>query len=92
MQIDDGEAEAIALAIILKSQTQFTPIIILDDRKARRIAQQVGLTITGLVGVLLRAKRLGIIGAVKPILDDLNVANFRISASLYQKALQLANE
>ncbi len=86
-QIDDGEAEAIALA------TEMDDVfVILDDKKARRVAQQIGLTVIGTVGILLRAKKKGIITHVKPILDELNAVDFRISRSLYQRALQLAKE
>jgi predicted nucleic acid-binding protein len=49
-QLDQGEAEAIALAIELGSLP-----VILDDKKARRVAQQIGLRVMGTIGVLLRA-------------------------------------
>ncbi len=50
-QMDEGEAEAIALAVELDNV-----ILILDDKKARRVAQQIGLKVIGTVGMLLRAK------------------------------------
>ena len=86
-QIDDGEAEAIALAIELNDV-----FVILDDKKARRVAQTLDLKIIGAVGILLRAKNRGIIAEIKPILDDLNRVNFRVSPTLYRQALVLANE
>lgn len=63
--VDRGEAEAIALA----HETQF--LLVLDDRQARSAARHLGLTITGTIGVLLKAKRAGLIDAVKPLLDQL---------------------
>lgn len=86
-QVDPGEAEAIALAIELGDV-----FVILDDRKARQLAQQLSLKVIGTVGMLLRAKRFGVIPEIKPLLAALNQVNFRISEALIQKALQLAGE
>lgn len=86
-QVDEGEAEAIALAMELGDV-----FVILDDRKARHIAQQIGLRVIGTVGMLLRAKHKGVIAEVKPLLTALEEADFRISKALVQKALQLARE
>lgn len=86
-QMDDGEAEAITLAIEIGNV-----LLILDDKKARRVAGQLELDFIGTIGLLLRAKQNGIIKEIKPILSDLNSINFRISSALYTKALTLANE
>jgi uncharacterized protein len=86
-QVDDGEAEAIALA--LESGDVF---IILDDLNARRVAIQLGLKVIGTVGMLLRAKQQGILSEIKPLLISLNQADFRVSESIIQKALQIADE
>lgn len=85
-QFGNGESEAMALAIELNE------LLVLDDKKARRIAHQIGIEIIGTVGVLLRAKTKGIISTIKPILDELNAVDFRISPALYQQALRLAQE
>ncbi len=86
-QVDDGEAEAIALAMELGDV-----LIILDDRNARRIAQQLNLKVIGTVGMLLPAKQKGVIAEIKPLLNALSQADFRISASLIGNALRLAGE
>lgn len=85
-QLGEGESEAMALAV------EFDELLVLDDKKARRIAQQIGIKIIGTVGVLLRAKAKGVISEVKSILDELNAVDFRISPKLYQQALRLAQE
>ena len=85
--LDRGEAEAIALAKELKAD-----FLLLDEKKGRRIAEEEGLTVIGLVGILIRAKRLQIIPKVKPILDALIKHNFRISTALYQTVLKKAEE
>ena len=63
--------------------------IVLDDKKARRIAKQLGLKVIGTVGLLLRAQK-GKVTEIKPILDALQEVDFRISDTLYQEALRLA--
>ena len=83
----DGESEAIALAMELDDV-----VLVLDDKKARRIAKQLDLKVIGTVGLLLRAKKRGIVAEIKPVLDALQNAGFRIAAPLYQKALKLASE
>jgi predicted nucleic acid-binding protein len=86
-QMDEGEAEAIALALELENV-----LLILDDKKARRVAQQMSLKVIGTVGMLLRAKRQGVIAEVKPLLLKLTEANFRISHRIIQAALRLSGE
>jgi uncharacterized protein len=87
-RLDPGEANAIVLAIELKV-TQ----LLIDERLGRAEAKRQGLRITGILGVLLAAKRQGLIQVIRPILDRLiGEANFRISAQLYNEALALAEE
>jgi len=86
-QIGDGEAEAIALAMELADV-----FIVLDDKKARRIAKQLELKVIGTVGLLLRAKKKSVVTEIKPILDALHDVDFRIGETLYQEALRLAKE
>ena len=84
--VDAGEAEAIALAYERKSR------IILDDRKARIVAQQLGVPFTGTVGLLLRGKQMGVIPTVLPLLDALDSNHFFVSRELRAEALRLAGE
>ena len=86
-QMDAGEAETIALAMELGDV-----ILILDDKKARRVATEIGLKFTGIVGMLLRAKNRGVINEIKPLLDQLLAADFRISDRLVREALRLAGK
>jgi len=86
MLVDDGEAEAIVLAHEQGRR------IILDDRRARSVARGLGVTIIGTVGILVRVKRLGIISALKPLLDELEAHEFYISEGLRAEALRLVNE
>ncbi len=64
----------------------------LDDHQARTLAERLGLKVVGVIGVLIRAKRAGLIPAVQPHLDALQAAGFRFAYELYQEAVRLAGE
>ncbi len=66
--------------------------IILDDYKARKIAELLGITITGTIGVIIKAKLIGIIPSIKPILEKIKQTDFRLSADIELQALKEANE
>jgi len=85
--IGRGEASAIALAFSHKDS-----LIILDDRRARRVATQLGLIVTGTLGVIVQAKNAGYLRSVKRVLVDISKTDFRLSNDLIRKTLQLANE
>jgi predicted nucleic acid-binding protein len=76
----------------LALELQATQLLI-DERLGQLEAKRQGLRITGILGVLLAAKRQALIAAVRPIVDALiQQANFRVSAQLYEEVLQLAGE
>ena len=87
IQVDKGEASAIALA--LENENSF---LILDDNKARKLAHNLKLDFTGTIGIVVAAKQKGIISSIKPILQKIKETNFRISADLELQALLQANE
>lgn len=82
-----GEAETITLAMELGDVE-----VILDERKARGLAEELGLEIIGTVGMLVRAKQREVIPEVKPLLYSLQETGFRLSENLIQEALRLAGE
>jgi len=85
--IDIGEASAIALANEIHAD-----LIILDDSAARKFASKLNLRITGSVGLLLEAKKNGIMLEIRPYLDKIQETNFRISATLINNILVAAKE
>lgn len=87
LQIDRGESSAIALALEIKNST-----LLLDDFKARKIAQQLGISFTGTLGVIIKAKLKGIIPSIKPYLEKIKETNFRISSEIELQALKEAQE
>jgi predicted nucleic acid-binding protein len=87
MQIDKGESSAIALALETPGCT-----VILDDFKARKIANQLGLNFTGTIGVIVKAKLNGIIPSIQPLLLKIRETDFRLSTELELIALKEAGE
>jgi hypothetical protein len=81
-----GESETLGLAFEVRAE-----LVILDDRPARRLAIGLGLPV-GTMGVLLRAKRTGIIPAVQPLVEQLLRAGFRLSPAIRERVLTDAGE
>lgn len=85
--VDPGEASAINLAIEHQNS-----LLIIDDLKARKLAQKLNIDYTGTIGILLQAKVEGHINSIKHILTKIKAINFRISEDLEQKILKLSGE
>lgn len=88
VDLHQGEAEAVALAVEIKADW-----LIIDEREGREFARRLGLPMTGVLGVLLRAKRMGQITDVKRELLALRrQARFFISRELEAEILERAGE
>lgn len=81
-EIDRGESESIALA--LENQAS---LILLDDSDAREKARLYHLKITGILGLLIRAKRTGKLTSLSIVLDTLRDTGFWLSATLIDRLL-----
>ena len=66
--------------------------VILDDLKARKMAEHLGIIYTGTIGVIVKAKLKGIILSIKPFLEKLKQTDFRISVEIEMEALRQAKE
>jgi predicted nucleic acid-binding protein len=60
--------------------------ILLDDRPARRVTEVAGLNVIGTLGLLLEAKRMGLIATVRPELDKLLETSFFLSQALNDRS------
>jgi predicted nucleic acid-binding protein len=82
-----GEIEVLTLALELRQA-----IAVLDDALARRVAETLGLPFTGTLGILLDAKKAGLVPALLPLLDQLEVLRFRIAPYTRIAVLKMAGE
>lgn len=87
LELDTGEAEAIVLANEIGAD-----LIILDEKLGRFHAKHADLQVTGTIGILLKAKSMGLISAIKPLLQELIDKDVWISGTLMNEILQKANE
>lgn len=81
MEVDVGEAEAMALA-----QKLAADLLPIDEHLGRLVAARLGINIIGLVGVLMDAKNRSLIRNIKPFVDGLRDRGFRVSDDLYMAA------
>lgn len=82
-----GESTALALAFETDNAT-----VILDDLKARKLAQKLGLKITGTIGVIVKAKLRGNISSARHILEKILNTDFRINDKTIEAAIKQAGE
>jgi predicted nucleic acid-binding protein len=82
-----GERAAIALA------TEFSAdFVVLDDRRARSAAREHRLMPIGSLGLLVSAKRFGLVTEVRPLMDAMISHGLYASDGLYRQILSLASE
>ena len=83
LEIDKGEASVIALSYEIENS-----LLILDDLKARKLAEKLQLNYTGTFGIIVKAKQSGKIDSVKPILEKIKLTNFRFSNKIFNEILK----
>jgi predicted nucleic acid-binding protein len=82
-----GEFAALGIALSLSSS-----YLVLDDKRARRTASKLGLQFTGMLGVLIQAKRAQLIPLVRAYIDKLKAAGAWLSGKDIARALEEAGE
>lgn len=85
--VDAGEASAIALALETDNC-----ILIIDEKKGRKLASDLHIEIAGTLQILLFAKTKGLIKSLSEVITQLEQTNFRISPQLKEEILKKANE
>lgn len=82
-----GEVEVMILA-----QETNADLVVIDDLEARKTADYLGLTLTGTIGILLKAKQLGHLSQVMPVIKEMERQHIYFSEALLAKIKRLANE
>jgi predicted nucleic acid-binding protein len=85
--VDRGEAQVIALALGMPGST-----VLLDDAQARRVAERFGVMRIGTMGILRRAKKAGLIGAIAPYLLQVQDSGIYIRQNLIDAVLRDVGE
>jgi predicted nucleic acid-binding protein len=75
--LDRGEASSIALALDSEN-----PLLIIDEKKGRRVAERLDIEIIGTVGVLIKAKIAGYVADPDSLLARLEAVDFRLDDNL----------
>jgi len=83
LNLDKGEASAIALYLEQKENA----LLVIDERKGRKIAKELGIKIIGTLGIIAKAKELGLISDLQKTMKELDKIDFRISLSIKQQML-----
>lgn len=82
-----GESATIALAMQIAAD-----VVVLDDKRARASATRLGLTIIGSFGLLVRAKRAGLIPEVRPLMNAMISSDFFADDAIQRHVLAIAGE
>lgn len=84
--LDPGEAAALLLA-----QERACPALV-DERRGRRVAERLGIPLVGTLGVLLAARRAGLVPALAPLLEALVAFGYRLPPDLIRETLRRSGE
>ena len=87
-KLHDGEVEG----MILAQEEPKADLVILDDNSAKKTAKFLELSVTGTLGVLVKAKQLNYIEKVKPLMDALIANGFFVTQNVYSMVLEQAEE
>lgn len=86
-ELDLGEAEAIVLARELNAEW-----VLMDEKKGRRKLSQLKIQKVGTIGILLKAKEVGLIKSIRQDLEQLRKKGFSISQFVIDAVLEQAQE
>lgn len=84
--LDAGEIQALALAQSLGCG------VMMDELRGRKVAQHYQIKTVGVLGVLMQGKQLGLIAEVRPLIEQLQVENYRLSGALVAAVLEQMGE
>ena len=85
--VDKGEASIMVLALETAES-----VVAIDDLKARKLAKSLDLQITGTLGIIVKAKKAGLIKSTKKCIAKLREVDFRISEKIAKEIIKLSGE
>jgi uncharacterized protein len=86
-EMDLGEVETIVLASEMNADW-----VLMDEKKGRRKLAQLNIPKIGTLGILLKAKQLGLVSNLKSELDGLQKSGFSVSPALIDEILKMVDE
>ena len=86
-KLHDGEVEVMLLA-----QEIGADVVVIDDSAARKTAEYLGLPLTGTLGIMIKAKALGLLPAVMPVVRQMEQSGIFYSAAIKEKIQKLCGE
>lgn len=86
LELDKGEASAIALGLETENC-----LLLIDEKKGRKKASDLGLKILGTLGVLIKARERNIVQSLRTEIEKLEEIGFRMSNSLITNILKKYN-
>ena len=84
--IDVGERGAIALGLKLNTS------LLMDDRRARRVAVELGRPVVGTLGLLLRAREEGFVSVLRPLIEQLQATGYYLPVDRVEEMLASLGE
>lgn len=78
--------------MILAQSDPRADLVIIDDNAAKKTAKYLGLTVTGTLGVLLKAKKCGVIFSVKDAINKMQSNGFYINENIVKLVVEQAGE
>ena len=88
VDLDQGEKEAVLLAASLQEYV----VLLMDDQAGRTVASELKLHVLGTVGLLLLAKRRGLVERMTPLMDEIRRQGYWLSDALVERVRRLAQE
>ncbi len=85
-RIDAGERSAIALALSVGA------VVLVDEKRGRAVAEGLGLHVLGTLGLLVRARDVGIVDRVRPLAEALLQGGYHLARPLVEHTLAAIGE
>lgn len=86
--LDAGERTALSLALTSASDCD----VLIDERRGRLAAERAGLNVLGTLGLLVRARQLGLVGPVRPLAEQLLASGYHLGRPLVDETLASLGE